>query len=113
MVKPRIIPCLDVKHGRVVKGVNFNDLRDSGDPVEMAVKYCDDGADEIVWLDIVATVEDEEISLDLIQRARDALSIPLTVGGGIRSVRHVEQLLEHGAVARNVRDITQQVTHLV
>ncbi|MCL4494729.1 MAG: imidazole glycerol phosphate synthase subunit HisF [Firmicutes bacterium] len=97
MVKPRIIPCLDVKHGRVVKGVNFNDLRDSGDPVEMAVKYCDDGADEIVWLDIVATVEDEEISLDLIQRARDALSIPLTVGGGIRSVRHVEQLLEHGA----------------
>ncbi|SMC02344.1 imidazole glycerol phosphate synthase subunit hisF [Sulfobacillus thermosulfidooxidans DSM 9293] len=97
VVKPRIIPCLDVKHGRVVKGVNFNDLQDSGDPVELAVKYCDDGADELVWLDIIATVEDQELSLDLIQKARDSLSIPLTVGGGIRSIRHVEQLLEHGA----------------
>ena len=97
MVKPRIIPCLDVKHGRVVKGVNFGKLQDSGDPVKMAIQYYEDGADEIVWLDIVATIEDQELSLDLIQKTRNALSIPLTVGGGIRSLRHVEQLLEHGA----------------
>ncbi|AUW93279.1 MAG: imidazole glycerol phosphate synthase subunit HisF [Sulfobacillus thermotolerans] len=97
MVKPRIIPCLDVKHGRVVKGVHFQDLKDAGDPVALAVKYCDDGADELVWLDIIATVEEEELSLALIQRAREVLTIPLTVGGGIRSIRHVEELLEHGA----------------
>ncbi len=97
MVKPRIIPCLDVKNGRVVKGVNFDDLKDTGDPVQMAVQYCEDSADEIVWLDIIATIEDQELSLDLIQKARNALSIPLTVGGGIRSIHHVEQLLEHGA----------------
>ena len=97
MVKPRIIPCLDVKHGRVVKGVHFHDLQDSGDPVQLAIQYYEDGADELVWLDIMATVEDQDLSLDLIQKTRNALSIPLTVGGGIRSIRHVEELLEHGA----------------
>jgi cyclase len=84
-------------HGRVVKGTHFENLQDSGDPVELCVKYAEDGADELVWLDITATVEDEELSLDLISRAREELSIPLTVGGGIRSIRHVEELLEHGA----------------
>lgn len=97
MVKPRIIPCLDVKHGRVVKGVHFNDLQDAGDPVALAVKYCEDGADELVWLDITATIEEEELGLELLRRAREALTIPLTVGGGIRSIRHVEELLGHGA----------------
>lgn len=97
MLMPRIIPCLDVRHGRVVKGVKFHDLVDSGDPVELALAYAADGADEIVWLDIVATVEDLALSLDLIAETRRQLSIPLTVGGGIRSLANVEQLLAHGA----------------
>ncbi|MCY0863761.1 MAG: imidazole glycerol phosphate synthase subunit HisF [Sulfobacillus sp.] len=94
---PRIIPCLDVRHGRVVKGVHFENLVDSGDPVELAARYGQEGADELVWLDIVATVEDLALSLSLIQQARDQLAIPLTVGGGIRSIGHVEDLLAHGA----------------
>lgn len=97
MLMPRIIPCLDVRHGRVVKGVRFQELIDSGDPVALAAEYARDGADEIVWLDIVATVEDLALSLSLIQAARRELAIPLTVGGGIRSIRHVEELLAHGA----------------
>lgn len=97
MLMPRIMPCLDVRHGRVVKGVNFLGLIDSGDPVELATQYANDGADEIVWLDIVATVEDLDLSLSLIQKARQQLAIPLTVGGGIRSLTHVENLLAHGA----------------
>ncbi len=97
MVKARIIPCLDVKHGRVVKGTHFVNLQDSGDPVDLCIKYSAEGADELVWLDITATVEDEELSLELISRAREGLAIPLTVGGGIRSLRHVEELLAHGA----------------
>jgi len=94
---PRIIPCLDVRHGRVVKGVHFENLVDSGDPVELAARYDREGADELVWLDIVATVEDLALSLSLIQQAREQLAIPLTVGGGIRSIGHVEDLLAHGA----------------
>jgi cyclase len=97
MLMPRIIPCLDVRHGRVVKGIRFEELIDSGDPVALAQQYAEQGADEIVWLDIVATVEEEELSLNLIGAARDALAIPLTVGGGVRSLAHVEQLLAHGA----------------
>lgn len=97
MLMPRIIPCLDVRHGRVVKGVQFLDLKDSGHPVELAARYAEDGADEIVWLDIVATVEELALSLDLIQQARKRLAIPLTVGGGIRSLKNVEDLLAHGA----------------
>lgn len=97
MLMPRIIPCLDVRHGRVVKGVHFENLVDSGDPVELAARYDQEGADELVWLDIVATVEDLALSLSLIQQARDQLAIPLTVGGGIRSIGHVEDLLAHGA----------------
>lgn len=94
---PRIIPCLDVRHGRVVKGVNFLDLVDSGDPVELATAYAAQGADELVWLDIVATVEDLELATDLIRRARAGVDVPLTVGGGIRSIGQVEALLEAGA----------------
>jgi cyclase len=94
---PRIIPCLDVRHGRVVKGVRFQELVDSGDPIELAERYGLDGADELVWLDIVATVEDLALSVELIAKARKRLAIPLTVGGGIRSLQHVEELLAHGA----------------
>ncbi len=94
---PRIIPCLDVKHGRVVKGVQFGSLVDEGDPVELAVRYAEDGADELVWLDIMATVERTQWRWDQISRARQRLNIPLTVGGGIKTVDDVTALLEHGA----------------
>lgn len=94
---PRIIPCLDVRHGRVVKGVQFESLVDSGDPVELAWRYAEDGADELVWLDIMATVEEVSLRWDQITRARERLNIPLTVGGGIRTLEDVEALLEHGA----------------
>ncbi|MCY0881563.1 MAG: imidazole glycerol phosphate synthase subunit HisF [Firmicutes bacterium] len=97
MLMPRIIPCLDVRHGRVVKGINFLDLVDSGDPVDLARQYNQDGADELVWLDIAATVEELDLSYRLIARAREQLSIPLTVGGGIRRLDHVAALLAHGA----------------
>jgi len=97
MYLPRIIPCLDVRHGRVVKGVNFLDLADNGDPVELAERYAATGADELVWLDIVATVEDLELATDLIRRARQGVDIPLTVGGGIRTVGQVGALLDAGA----------------
>lgn len=94
---PRIIPCLDVRHGRVVKGVQFEALVDSGDPVELAWRYAEDGADELVWLDIMATVEAVSLRWDQISRARERLNIPLTVGGGIRTLKDVTALLEHGA----------------
>ncbi len=97
MYLPRIIPCLDVRHGRVVKGVNFLDLIDSGDPVELATAYAATGADELVWLDIVATVEDLELATDLIRRARRGVDVPLTVGGGIRTEAQVGALLDAGA----------------
>ena len=97
MLMPRIIPCLDVRHGRVVKGVQFESLVDSGDPVELAWRYAKDGADELVWLDIMATVEEVSLRWDQIKRARERLNIPLTVGGGIRTLEDVEALLDHGA----------------
>lgn len=97
MLMSRLIPCLDVRHGRVVKGVNFLNLADAGDPLALARRYCEEGADELVWLDIVATVEELALSLNLLGQARQVLDIPLTVGGGIRSLSHVEQLFAHGA----------------
>ncbi len=97
MYLPRIIPCLDVRHGRVVKGVKFLDLIDSGDPVELAEHYAATGADELVWLDIVATIEDLQLATDLIFKARRRIDIPLTVGGGIRTIEQVEALLTAGA----------------
>ena len=93
----RIIPCLDVAEGRVVKGVNFENLRDSGDPVELAERYYQQGADEITFLDVSATVEDRGTMLDVVTRCAEAVFIPLTVGGGIRSVDDVARLLAAGA----------------
>jgi cyclase len=93
----RIIPCLDVKDGRVVKGVQFVDLRDAGDPVEAAVAYDAQGADELVFLDITASHEDRSIMLDVVRRTADVLYIPLTVGGGLRTVEDVRRLLRAGA----------------
>ena len=93
----RIIPCLDVDQGRVVKGVNFTNLKDAGDPVEMAALYAREGADEITFLDITASAEGRKTTLDMVARTADQIFIPLTVGGGIRSVDDVDQLLRAGA----------------
>lgn len=97
MTALRIIPCLDVADGRVVKGVNFQNLKDSGDPVELATRYYLEGADELTLLDVTATVEGRGVILEIVQNCADSLFIPLTVGGGIKSVEEVSQLLSAGA----------------
>lgn len=97
MLAKRILPCLDVKAGRVVKGVNFVDLRDAGDPVELAQRYNEAGADELVFLDITATHEDRDIIFDVVYRTAEQVFIPLTVGGGIQSLETIKKLLRAGA----------------
>jgi len=96
-VAVRVIPCLDVDAGRVVKGVNFRDLRDAGDPVEMAQVYDREGADELVFLDITASSDSRETTYDVVRRTAEQVFIPLTVGGGVRSVDDVDRLLRAGA----------------
>lgn len=93
----RIIPCLDIKDGRVVKGTNFIGLRDAGDPVQLAERYNEQGADEVVFLDITASKEKRGMIIDVIQRAADRLFLPLTVGGGIRTVEDIQRTLRAGA----------------
>ncbi|WP_243063042.1 imidazole glycerol phosphate synthase subunit HisF [Humibacter sp. RRB41] len=93
----RVIPCLDVADGRVVKGVNFRGLRDAGDPVELAAKYYEQGADELTFLDVTATVEGRATTYDVVRRTAEQVFIPLTVGGGVRSVDDVARLLGSGA----------------
>ncbi len=97
MFKVRVIPCLDVKDGRVVKGVNFVDLRDAGDPVEAAMAYDAAGADELCFLDISATHENRGIMLDVVRRTAEACFMPLTVGGGVRTIDDIKTLLRSGA----------------
>src|SRR5467141_1998857 len=97
MFKVRVIPCLDVKDGRVVKGVNFVDLRDAGDPVEAAIAYDAAGADELTFLDITASHEDRDIIFDVVRRTAEACFMPLTVGGGVRTVEDIRKLLASGA----------------
>ena len=97
MLTKRIIPCLDIKNGRTVKGVNFVDLKDAGDPVELAKKYAETGADELVFLDISATEERRATLIDLVRKVAAAINIPFTVGGGISSVTDVDVLLRNGA----------------
>jgi imidazole glycerol-phosphate synthase subunit HisF len=97
MLKARLIPCLDVKDGRVVKGVNFVDLRDAGDPVEIAKAYDAAGADELCFLDITATHENRGIIFDVVQRTAEACFMPLTVGGGVRALDDIRKLLLSGA----------------
>ena len=97
MFKVRVIPCLDVKDGRVVKGVNFVDLRDAGDPVEAAIAYDAAGADELCFLDITATHENRGIMLDVVRRTAEACFMPLTVGGGVRTIEDIKTLLRSGA----------------
>ncbi|MEQ9617609.1 MAG: imidazole glycerol phosphate synthase subunit HisF [Deltaproteobacteria bacterium] len=97
MLSKRIIPCLDVKDGRVVKGVNFVNLRDAGDPVEIARKYSDEGADEICFLDITASHEERKTMIDVVERTAGEVFVPLTVGGGVRTLDDVRELLLAGA----------------
>ncbi|NET44962.1 imidazole glycerol phosphate synthase subunit HisF [Okeania sp. SIO2B3] len=97
MLAKRILPCLDVNAGRVVKGVNFVDLQDAGDPVELAQVYNDAGADELVFLDITATHEDRGTIIDVVYRTAEQVFIPLTVGGGIQSLENIKDLLRAGA----------------
>jgi len=97
MFKVRVIPCLDVKDGRVVKGINFVNLRDAGDPVEAAIAYDAAGADELCFLDITASHENRGIILDVVQRTAEACFMPLTVGGGVRTIEDIRALLSSGA----------------
>lgn len=97
MLTKRIIPCLDIKNGRTVKGINFVDLRDAGDPVELAEAYSKAGADELVFLDISATEERRKTLADLVLRVAEKVNIPFTVGGGISSIKDVDTLLQNGA----------------
>lgn len=97
MLKKRIIPCLDIKDGRTVKGINFINLRDAGDPVELAEAYSKQGADELVFLDITATVDKRKTLVELVERISERIDIPFTVGGGISSVEDVAALLKAGA----------------
>ncbi|GAA2173355.1 imidazole glycerol phosphate synthase subunit HisF [Agrococcus versicolor] len=97
MLTTRVIPCLDVAGGRVVKGVRFQDLADQGDPVELAARYAQQGADELTFLDVTATVEGSDTILEVVERCAEQVFIPLTVGGGVRTVADVSRLLAHGA----------------
>jgi imidazole glycerol-phosphate synthase subunit HisF len=97
LLTKRIIPCLDIKDGRTVKGINFENIRDAGDPVELALLYSQQGADELVFLDITATVEKRKTLIELVKRIAANINIPFTVGGGISAVEDVAVLLQHGA----------------
>lgn len=97
MLKKRIIPCLDIKDGRTVKGINFVGIKDAGDPIELAKNYVKQGADELVFLDITATIENRSTLIDLVKRIAKEINIPFTVGGGISSVGDVSKLIEAGA----------------
>src|SRR5881394_3301738 len=97
MFKVRVIPCLDVKDGRVVKGVNFVNLRDAGDPVEAAVAYDSAGADELTFLDITASHENRDTIFDVVRRTAEQCFMPLTVGGGVRTIEDIRKLLLAGA----------------
>ncbi len=97
MLAKRIIPCLDVSDGRVVKGINFVELRDAGNPVELASAYCEAGADELVFLDISATLQDRSTTVDWVERVAAGVSIPLTVGGGIKNADDIRTILRSGA----------------
>ena len=117
MLKARVIPCLDVKDGRVVKGVNFVDLRDAGDPVACAIAYDAAGADELCFLDITASYENRSTLLDVVQRTAEACFMPLTVGGGVRTTEDIRKLLLAGADKASInsaavadRDIVRQAS---
>src|SRR5512142_3150504 len=108
MLTKRIIPCLDVKDNRVVKGVNFLNLRDAGDPVELGARYSDTGADELVFLDITATIRSRKTIVDMVKRVAENVFIPFTVGGGIRDIEQIDELLRSGAEKASVNTAAVQ-----
>jgi imidazole glycerol-phosphate synthase subunit HisF len=113
MLTKRIIPCLDIKDGRTVKGTNFINLRDAGDPVELAANYAKQGADELVFLDITATVEKRKTLAELVKRIAHTINIPFTVGGGIRTVEDVSVLLQSGADKISINTAAYQNPRLI
>ncbi len=113
MLKKRIIPCLDIQNGRTVKGINFVGIRDAGDPIELAKKYAKDGADELVFLDITATVENRDTLIDLVAHISEEIDIPFTVGGGINSVEQVRKLLAAGADKISINSSTVRNPQLI
>jgi imidazole glycerol-phosphate synthase subunit HisF len=113
MLKKRVIPCLDVKNGRVVKGINFVDLKDAGDPVEQAKIYSDGGADEICFLDITASNENRDSIYDVIEKTSKKCFVPLTVGGGVRSIKDISKLLNCGADKISINTAAVQNSSLV
>jgi imidazole glycerol-phosphate synthase subunit HisF len=113
MLAKRIIPCLDIKDGRTVKGTNFIDLRDAGDPVELAANYARQGADELVFLDITATIEKRKTLAELVKRIAHTINIPFTVGGGIKTVEDVSVLLQSGADKISVNTAAFQNPQLI
>jgi len=113
MLAKRVIPCLDVDRGRVVKGTNFVNLRDAGDPVEVAARYEREGADELVFLDICASHEERDIMLDIVRRTADQVFMPFTVGGGIRTLEDVRQLIQAGAEKVSINSAAVRTPELV
>ncbi len=113
MLKNRIIPCLDVKNGRVVKGINFVDLKDAGDPVEQSKIYSDGGADEICFLDITASNENRDTIYDVVEKTSKKCFVPLTVGGGVRSVEDINKLLNCGADKVSINTAAVQSSEVV
>jgi len=113
MLTKRIIPCLDVKDNRVVKGVNFLNLRDAGDPVELGARYSDTGADELVFLDITATIRSRKTIVELVEKVAEKVFIPFTVGGGIQTVEQIDELLRSGAEKVSVNTAAVQKSDLL
>jgi cyclase len=113
MVAKRVIPCLDVDSGRVVKGVSFRDLRDAGDPVELGRRYAEEGADELVFLDISASIEGRRTMVEVVRRVASELDIPFTVGGGVRTLEDAEALLRNGADKVSVNTMAVERPELV
>jgi len=113
MLTKRIIPCLDVKDNRVVKGVNFLNLRDAGDPVELGARYSDTGADELVFLDITATIRSRKTIVELVEKVAEKVFIPFTVGGGIQTVDQIDELLRSGAEKVSVNTAAVQNSNLL
>jgi len=113
MLTKRIIPCLDVKDNRVVKGVKFLNLRDAGDPVELGARYSDEGADELVFLDITATIRSRETIVELVEKVAENVFIPFTVGGGIQTIQQIDTLLRSGADKVSVNTAAVQDSELI
>lgn len=113
MLKKRIIPCLDIKDGRTVKGINFVDIKDAGNPVELAKKYVQQGADELVFLDITATIENRATLIELVEKIALEINIPFTVGGGINSIEDVSNLLKAGADKVSVNTAAVKIPQLI